>query len=108
LAYYKNLLNACWKALPIYEGKDIKTKMVVYSPEEAFNQFQKYISNLLVEIYGNSGLFFKSVHSMQLIGILRGMLQEIKINSDEEHKKIKPLIFKCTNLCEKMIKELEG
>ena len=102
--YYKRMINSFFKILPIYQGMDSKTKRVVYLPHVAYEQFQQYVSNLLVEIYGNSGLFFESEYSVQIVSILRGILIDIKM---DELKRLKPLVFQCISLCNKVIEELE-
>jgi hypothetical protein len=102
--YYKGLVNSIYKILPIYENKDYKTKQVL-NQNDGFKNFQIYLGNLLVEIYGNSQLFFCSENSIKLISIIRGMIQEIHIN---EHQRVKRLIMDCINICKKIINEIEA
>jgi len=104
IKYYKGLINSCFKLIPLYNGEKYKSREVIYSPEEAFKNYQIYLSNLLVEIHGNCELFFQSDNSIKLISILKGMIQQIEIN---EHQKIKRLVIECINLCKKIIKEIE-
>lgn len=104
LKYWNSLQGGLYKILPIYEGRDLFSKNVVFSQEDAYNHFQQYVSSLLVEIYGNSKLFFETVHAVKIVSILRGILEEIKI---DEHKKLRPLVFQCVNLCKKISDELE-
>jgi hypothetical protein len=104
IKYYKNLINSVFKLLPLYNGEQYKTKEIIYSSENAFKNYQIYLSNLLVEIYGNNQLFFQSDNSIKLISILKGMIQEIQPN---EHKKVKRLTMECINICKKIIKEIE-
>lgn len=104
IKYYKGLINSIYKLLPLYEGCKFKSKDIIYTPEEAYKNYQIYLTNLIVEIYGNSQLFFQSENSMKLISILRGMIQEIKL---DEHQTVKRLTMECINLCKKIIKEIE-
>lgn len=102
--YYNNLINSCFKIIPIYNGEKFKTKEVVKNLEESYNDYQIYLGNLLVEIYGNSQLFFCSGNSIKLVSILKGMIQEIKVN---EKQKVKRLTMECINLCKKIVIEIE-
>jgi hypothetical protein len=104
IKYYKGLINSIFKAMPLYEGLKYKSKEVVYSSEEAYKNYQIYLSNLIVEIYGNSQLFFYSDNSIKLISLLRGMIQEIKLN---EQQRVSRLTKECINLCKKIITEIE-
>jgi hypothetical protein len=104
IQYYKGLINSCFKLIPIYNGEEYKTRKIIYLPDIAYNNYQIYLGNLIVEIYGNSQLFFCSETSIKLIGILRGMIQEIQIN---EQEKVKRLTRECINLCKKIIQEIE-
>jgi hypothetical protein len=102
IQYYKLLVGNCFKILPIYEGKDVYSKEVVYLPESAFSNYQKYVANLIVELCG-SDIFFTSVNSVRIVSILRGVLKEVNVN---EHQKLKPLVMECIKLCNKIIDEL--
>lgn len=103
IKYYKSLINSIYKILPLFEGSKYKSKEIIYSSEEAFKNYQIYLSNLLVELHGNSQ-FFYSETSVKLINILKGMIQQIK---PEEHQKLKRLVMESINLCKKIIKEIE-
>jgi hypothetical protein len=105
IRYYEGLINSTYKLLPLYEGRKYKTSGIYFSKEEAYKNYQIYLSNLLVEIHGNSKLFFCSNNSMRLISVLKGMIQEIQI---DEHQKVKRLTMECINLCKKIIEEIEG
>jgi hypothetical protein len=104
IEYYKNLIGNIYKILPIMEGKATNKKDIEYTPEIAYRNFQTYTSNLLVEMHGNISLFY-SVNSIRIIVILRGILNEIKI---DDHKKLKSCVFQCIDLCQKIIGELES
>lgn len=101
IKYYKKLINNIYKNLPLFEGVKYKTKEVIYTPEEAYRNYQIHLSNLLVEIYGNCQLFFYSDNSIKLASIMKGMIAET------EHDSIKRLTMECINLCKKIIKEIE-
>jgi len=104
IKYYKGLINSIYKLLPISEGLKYKSKEVIYTSDEAFKNYQIYLSNLIVEMYGNS-VFFTSDNSIKLLSILTGMIQQVHEN---EHQKIKRLTMESINLCKKIIKEIES
>lgn len=105
IKYYEGLINSIFKNLPLYEGRKYKTSGIVYSKEEAYKNYQVYLSNLIVEVYGNSQLFFCSDNSIKLISILKGMIQEVKI---DEQQKVKRLTMECISLCKKIIQEINN
>ena len=99
--YYKGFQKRIFKCLPIFEGKDVSCR-VVFLPEIAKDNFRRLVGKLLVELYGNSAIFFNSEHGGQLSGLLRGMLMDIDIENKPD---IRSLVFECMTLMEKMIKE---
>lgn len=101
--YYDNLLNDCFKLLPIYEGRDFKTKKIIYTPEEAHKNYIAYLSSFLNEICGGYYMF-NNIYFLKLMTNLSGMMS-IKIN---EHRKLKPLVFKCINLINKLKEEIDN
>lgn len=103
IKYYKGLINSIFKLIPLYNGEEYKSRKIIYSSDEAFKNYQIYLSNIIVEMYGNS-IFFTSDNSVKLLSIVIGMIQQIQPN---EHKKIKRLTMECINLCKKIIKEIE-
>lgn len=103
IKYYKNLINSIFKLIPIYAGEKYKSREIIYSPEEAFKNYQIYLSNLIVEMYGNS-VFFTSDNSVKLLAIITGMIQQIQVG---ENQKVKRLTIDCINTCKKIIKEME-
>jgi hypothetical protein len=105
LKYYKHLINSCFKLIPLYNGEKYRSKIIIYEPEEAFKNFQIYLSNLLIEIHGNSLIFFHSENSVKLLSILKGMISQVGCN---EHTKVKRLTMECINICKKIIKEIES
>jgi len=103
IKYYKGLINSIYKILPLYEGSKYKSKEIIYTSSEAFKNYQIYLSNLIVEMYGNS-VFFTSDNSIKLLSIAIGMIQQVQEN---EHQKVKRLTMESINLCKKIIKEIE-
>ena len=103
IKYYKNLINSIFKLIPIINGEKYKSREVIYSQEEAFKNYQIYLGNLIVEMYGNS-IFFTSDNSIKLLSITIGMIQQIQVG---ENQKVKRLTIECINLCKKIIKEIE-
>jgi hypothetical protein len=104
IKYYKGLINSCFKIIPIYNGEKFKSKEIIKNPEDAYKDYQIYLSNLLVEIYGNSQLFFQSENSIKLISLLKGMIKEIRLN---ENTRVKQIVRECIGLCKKIIIEIE-
>lgn len=103
IKYYKNLINSIFKLIPLMNGEEYKTRKIIYSPEESFKNYQIYLSNLIVEMYGSS-VFFTSDNSVKLLSIITGMIQQIKVG---ENQKVKRLTIESINLCKKIIKEIE-
>lgn len=101
--YYKSLIGKCFKVLPLYEGKDMYSKQIIYSSDKAFENYQQYLSNLIIEVSG-SEIFFNSVNSIEILNKLNGAFKEIGV---DEHFKLKPIIMDCISLCNKVISEIE-
>jgi hypothetical protein len=101
--YYKNLINSIYKLLPIYEGSKYKSKEIIYSSEDSFNNFQIYLTNLITEMLGNS-VFYTSDNSIKLLSLVIGMIQQIEQN---QQQRVKRLVMECISLCKKIIKEME-
>ncbi len=101
--YYKRLSSRVYKILPILEGKDLKGK-VVFTPEIAKENFKKHLSKLLLELYGNSSVFFTTECSLEVIGILKGILMTV---SPDNKDIIRTSVFDCMSLLEKGIKKIE-
>ena len=100
--YYNNLIKDFFKILPIFEGRDARTKLVIYSPEESYIQYNKYISNFILEIKGAYILFNDNPYFLKLLNILEGMLNSKII----EHAEIKSLVFHCIDIIKKLIEEV--
>lgn len=105
LEYYKKLKGSLFKIIPLYEGRDFKTRKVTLVPEAAFNSYKNYTSNLLVELHGNSSLFFVSAYSIKVFNIIRGMLLEVEM---DEHERVKSCVMECINLCDKIMEEVRS
>lgn len=102
--YYKGLVNSIFKLIPLFNGEKFRSREIIYSREDAYRNYQIYLSNLLVEVYGNSQ-FLCSDNSIKLTNILRGMIQEIEIY---DYDRVKRLTRQCIDLCKKIIKEIEN
>lgn len=94
----KKLIADCFKILGIYEGKDPKTKKVIYSNENAYSHFQKYLDTFCMEIWGAYSLYGEDVNFHKLARLLEG-LKLIKI---EEHDKLRSRVFECIDICNKI------
>lgn len=101
--YFNSLVNRVWKCIPILEGRDASGR-VVYLPDIAKENFQKYLGKILIEIYGNSEYFFIKDRSFQVIGILKGCLMEVPV---DDFNKVRSCIFDTTNLLSRMIEDLK-
>lgn len=104
ILYYKRISSRIYKTLPILEGKDLSGK-VIYSPEVAKENFKKHMSKLLVEIHGNSDIFFNTEYAIEVRGILRSTLMEVDIDN---RPKIRTLVFDCISLLDKAVAKIEG
>jgi len=96
--YNEELIGNCFKLLGIYEGRDPRTKEIIYPTEIAYEHYSKYLENLCIELWGAYLIFHESEHFLKLANTLEGM-QKIKI---DEHAKLKSLVFNCISLCKKL------
>ena len=103
ILYYKRLSGRIYKSLPTIEGKDLTGK-IVFEPVVAKENFKKHVSKLLVEIYGNSSIFFTTEQAVQVSGLLRGMLMDVDIDNKPT---IRTLIFDCISLLDKAVTVIE-
>ena len=103
IQYYEELINSCFKLIPLSRGEKYKSREIVYTPEESYRNFKSYLDDLIIEILGSS-MFFCSANSIKLASILHGMLVEISI---ETLPKVKGLTRNCIDLCKKIINEIE-
>ena len=97
----KILRNQCWKLLPIYEGKDINND-IVYTPEEAYENYQKHLTFLITKVSGASKIWIDNQYYYELEMILNGMRDFTK----DEHDRVKYMVNHCTHLIEKMKTEV--
>ena len=100
--YYKNLVGRIFSLLPSFEGRDVNTKEITFTPEESYEMFKSALENLIIEICGSNALFLVGEKSIKLLSIIRG-LHEIQMN---EHRRLKSAIFTCTDLCSKITSQL--
>lgn len=92
------LINQCWKTLPIYEGKN-KMNEVVYSREEAYENYRKHLCFLITKVTGASKIWQDNQYYVELAYILSGM-QDF---TADEHDRVKYLVHHCTKLINNMI-----
>jgi len=92
------LINQCWKTLPIFEGKN-KNNEIVYSREEAYENYQKHLCFLITKVSGASKVWQNNQYYVELAYILSGM-QDFKEN---EHDRVKYIVHHCTKLINNMI-----
>lgn len=97
------LINQCWKTLPIYEGKD-KNNNIIYSREEAYNNYQKHLTFLVTKISGASKIWTDNQYYVELLYILNGMTDI----TDNEHDRVKYLVHHCTKLINNMMEALSN
>jgi hypothetical protein len=102
IKYFKDLIHRVYKCIPVLEGRDFSGR-VVYLENISKENFQKYLSKLILEIYGNSDLFFLNEKPVRILGILEGTIKE----DPDNFAKIRSNIFDCTSILEKIIKDLE-
>ena len=94
----KILINQCWKTLPIFEGKN-KENEIVYSREEAYENYQKHLCFLITKVSGASKIWQDNQYYVELVYILTGM-QDFK---EDEHDRVKYIVHHCTKLINNMI-----
>lgn len=100
IQYFVNLRNKIWKLLPIYEGRD-KDKKIVYSVDQAYNNFYQSLTRIVTEVLGLKNIYNENPQYAELLYILEGM----KTFSEAEHDRVKDVVLYCCNLCEKMKEE---
>ena len=93
------LINQCWKTLPIFEGKN-KESGVVYSREEAYNNYQKHLTFLSTKLIGASKLWKDNQYYLELLYMIEGM----KSFESNEHDRVKYIVNHCTKLINDMKK----
>lgn len=96
--YIKLLMNLVFKTLPVYEGRDAKTKQIIYTPEQAYSHFQMHLEELIIEVTGDYYIYNDDPKFLQLLSILDG-LRDVQIN---QHQIVRSIVFKCMNICEEL------
>lgn len=86
--YFKHLINRLWKILPMKEQNCLT--------------LDKYLFNLRIELMGGERILLSSGLFIELINNLESLSD---LDKKEEYK---PQIFKCINICEKIINKLKG
>ena len=94
----KILINQCWKTLPIFEGKN-KENQIVYSREEAYENYQKHLCFSITKVSGASKIWQDNQYYVELVYILVGM-QDF---TEDEHDRVKYIVHHCTKLINNMI-----
>lgn len=94
----KILINQCWKTLPIFEGRN-KENQIVYSREEAYENYRKHLCFLITKVSGASKIWQDNQYYVELVYILVGM-QDF---TEDEHDRVKYIVHHCTKLINNMI-----
>ena len=95
------LINQCWKTLPIFEGKS-KESGVIYSREDAYNNYQKHLTFLSTKLKGASAIWKDNQYYVELLYMIEGM----KSFSPDEHDRVKYIVNHCTGLINDMKDEV--
>ena len=95
--YFKYLTNSLYKALTVFEGRDYKTRIVIYSKEDAHDNFMLYVQNFAYEISGSTKLFY----TREFVTLL-AYVEEMLWVSLVEHQKLRKLVFSSINIVEDM------
>ena len=103
IEYYRKMINKIYAILPVFEGKNYFTKKVEYPADFAYDNFKRYLSNLLCEVTGSSELFIVNVTSLELLSNLRGLYE----SDSHEHSKVKSIVMGSISLCERIIEEIK-
>ena len=92
------LINQCWKTLHIFEGRNRENK-IVYSREEAYENYQKHLCFLITKVSGASKIWQDNQYYVELVYILAGM----KDFKEDEHDRVKYIVHHCTQVINNMI-----
>lgn len=93
------LINQCWKALPIFEGKDLHND-VVYTKEEALDNYRKHLSFLITKVSGATKVWSDNQYYVELLYLLHGM-QDFTV---DDHDRVKYIVNHCITLINNMKK----
>ena len=96
------LINQCWKTLPIFEGKNLDNE-VVYTPEEALENYKKHLSLLITKVNGATKVWSNNQYYVELLYLLNGM-QDFTVN---DHDRVKYIVNHCITLINNMKKAVE-
>lgn len=87
------LTNSIYKILPLYEEEDFG--------------LEKYISSLLIELYGFEKMFkIDEVEYVSLVSNLEGI--KIEITKPMNKKVVKREVFRCMDIVKRLSNKLEG
>lgn len=95
--YFERLTNKLFRLLPIYEGKDKETNLIVYEAEVAHQNFLNNLTAVITEVSGLRDEFKDSAVD-ELFYLLKGM-EDIKVN---QHPVVKTCVFKAINQCKRV------
>lgn len=96
--YYDDLIDAYFKSLNIFEGRDFKTKQIIYNSDVAYANYRKYVGNFIHEICGGYYLFEENTCFLKLLTSVESML----LIEEDEHSELKSIVFSCINTLKKM------
>jgi TATA-binding protein-associated factor Taf7 len=85
--YFAQLTNDIYKCLPLYEQVE-------------YGQYSIYVETLLIELNSSRRMLF--VNDVDFLKLLTN-LEPLLILT--EHKKLKRQVFKCTDICQKLLKK---
>lgn len=95
--YFKYLINSVYKSLTIFEGKDYKTRQVIFNNEVAIEKFRLFVQNFIYEVSGSYKLF----NTKEFIILLSNLEEMLDVKANE-HAKLRKLVFSCINTIESM------
>lgn len=111
----KKITGRIFKLLPIFEGKDLKTKKITVSKENSLRNFLTNLEKLLIDI--NLLLFKLDIENNyeykaigQLIPIMmyfRSYGKDDGMTEKIQHRILKEQVFKCIEICNNAIEKLE-
>jgi hypothetical protein len=87
IEYFEMLRTNIWKLLPIRDHE--------------FDTLETYFNSLMLELCGGNKLIVNDKYFIQLINNLESLLD------CENQDKFKSQVFKCTDICKKIIKNIK-
>ena len=103
LDYMEKLPGKFYKILPIYEGRDYKTKQITISQDKAYEAYQKYIQTFTLEVGGFYYLYPEDETIFELLSLLESMNRIEK----DKHKELKTVVLKCIDKSKKMLENIK-